>query len=180
MAVIDESFQGTPRYRSSLTGQVYSSMQEAQAAETAKTAPPAAAAAAPTGPKLPENFRWDKYIQANNDLRGMDEAQAKQHYLTHGFKENRPMEPKPIVVKPAVIPAAAAVSRAAAPAGPSKELIQAQQQMAAADQARDALLARKRAEMAAVRPQTYKKGGAVKSRRGDGIAKRGFTKGRMV
>ena len=28
--------------------------------------------------------------------------------------------------------------------------------------------------------KTYKKGGAVKSRRGDGIAKRGFTKGRMV
>lgn len=169
---------------SDVTGQRYSSMSEAQAAEAAKTGTAPATptfgvvptAPPPAGPKLPAGFDPMKYIQANVDLRGMDADQATQHYLTHGFSENRKLAPVP---RAPVRPAPAPVVRPATPAGPSPDLVAAKRQMAENQQAREALLAQKRAALASVQAPRYAKGGSVKSR-GDGIARRGFTKGRMV
>ena len=38
---------------------------------------------------LPYDFDWEVYIYLYDDLKSMDETDAKYHYLGYGYKENR-------------------------------------------------------------------------------------------
>ena len=38
---------------------------------------------------LPDDFDWKIYILLNEDIKNFNETQAKNHYITFGFYENR-------------------------------------------------------------------------------------------
>ena len=38
---------------------------------------------------IPSDFDWQNYVNLNEDLKDMNELQAKNHYLMYGYKENR-------------------------------------------------------------------------------------------
>ena len=38
---------------------------------------------------LPNDFNWHEYINLHNDLKNMNQNQAKKHYIKHGYYEGR-------------------------------------------------------------------------------------------